>query len=382
VLSEETQKPAAGTPLPLPDALTPLRRELAVAMEEANQAEAASPQVAPEIARAELRGRLAPLLADRRAALDAALEDERAKAASSIQAAERAAAAMAQQAAMRSERMRQAAAEPLVLGTAAALTSGWTPPSTPAIAEPEAALDDVVDEVEIVDEIEIVDEVEIHDEVEPEPQVETRDEMEPEHQVDLESDEVSEAVAESEPMVETFEPEPEPEPEAEIEALAPIDDIEPEEIHAEPILDDVEAELVDDDLVADEHDELDESMMWAGPLPLDIEPIEPVDIEPVELEPGDEIWARTTSPGYLPIIQGPPQQNTTVVIDAETFARVFASVIGEIVDQRAWPAPTQQPVIVQTAPPVPKQSYTRWTDIFLILGAVVIALIVLAAWLA
>ena len=348
-------------PLPLPDALTPLRRELAVALEEATQAEAASPQVAPEIARAELRGRLAPLLADRRAALDAALEDERAKAASSIQAAERAAAAMAQQAAMRSERMRQAAAEPLVLGTAAALTSGWTPPSTPAIGEPEAALDDVVDE----------------------PQVETRDEMEPEHQVDLGSDEVSEAVAESEPMVETFEPEPE----AEIEALAPIDDIEAEEIHAEPILDDVEAELVDDDLVADEHDELDEAAMWGGPLPLDIEPIEPVDIEPVdiepgELQPGDEIWARTTAPGYLPIIPGPPQQNTTVVIDAETFARVFASVIGEIIDQRAWPAPTQQPVIVQTAPPVPKQSYTRWTDIFLILGAVVIALIVLAAWLA
>jgi hypothetical protein len=311
------------------------------------------------------------LLADRRAALDAALADERAKAASSIQAAERAAAAMAQQAAMRSERMRQAAAEPLVLGTAAALTSGWTPPSTPAIAEPEAALDDVVDEVEIVDE------------VEPEPQVETPDEMEPEHQVDLESDEVSEAVAESEPMVETFEPEPE----AEIEALAPIDDIEPEEIHAEPILDDVEAELVDDDLVADEHDELDEAAMWGGPLPLDIEPIEPVDIEPVdidsgELQPGDEIWARTTAPGYLPIIPGPPPPNTTVVLDAEAFARVFASVIGEIIDHRAWPAPTQQPVIVQTAPPVPKQSYTRWTDIFLILGAVVIALIVLAAWLA
>ena len=40
-------------PLPLPDALTPLRRELAVALEEATQAEAASPQVAPEIARAE-----------------------------------------------------------------------------------------------------------------------------------------------------------------------------------------------------------------------------------------------------------------------------------------------------------------------------------------
>ncbi len=116
------------------------------------------------------------------------------------------------------------------------------------------------------------------------------------------------------------------------------------------------------------------------------------------VEPTVELVARPETVA-LPVAAEPGQYGhaplpTTVVIDAEGFATVFATVIASLLDERmlAWgsgmptayiaPAPALLPVPV----PVPvKQSFwthARHPDVILMGLTMVIVLVVLAAWLA
>jgi predicted alpha/beta hydrolase family esterase len=82
----------------------------------------------------------------------------------------------------------------------------------------------------------------------------------------------------------------------------------------------------------------------------------------------------------------PGQSPTTVTIDAETFARVFASVIAPLLSERqassGYGAPT---VVAPMAAPPAKQSFwthARHPDVILMSLTMIIVLVVLAAWLA
>ncbi len=87
------------------------------------------------------------------------------------------------------------------------------------------------------------------------------------------------------------------------------------------------------------------------------------------------------------------QQAATVVIDAEAFARVFATVMASLLDERTasfGPGMTpgqMQAFALSVAPPPPPVKQSFWTharhpDVLLMGFTMVIVLVVLAAWLA
>ena len=77
-----------------------------------------------------------------------------------------------------------------------------------------------------------------------------------------------------------------------------------------------------------------------------------------------------------------------MVIDAEAFARVFAAVIASALEERppVWSPTAQMFAALPIAPQVPvKQSFwshAKHVDVLLLSAAMVIVLVVLAAWLA
>ncbi len=124
--------------------------------------------------------------------------------------------------------------------------------------------------------------------------------------------------------------------------------------------------------------------------------VEPV-VEPT-VEPTVELVARPEAVA-LPVAAEPGQYGhaplpTTVVIDAEGFATVFATVIASLLDERmlAWGSAmptayiTPTPALLPVPVPVPvKQSFwthARHPDVILMGLTMVIVLVVLAAWLA
>lgn len=105
---------------------------------------------------------------------------------------------------------------------------------------------------------------------------------------------------------------------------------------------------------------------WAGPLPDD--PV-PVDEAPTTVLPA----VRAEEPR--------PERSTTVVIDAESFARAFAAAIAPVLEQRAQAAPPTYR-IVQAAPKKKGFWAHAWhADVLLAVVAMAIVLVVLFAWM-
>ena len=75
------------------------------------------------------------------------------------------------------------------------------------------------------------------------------------------------------------------------------------------------------------------------------------------------------------------------MIDAEAFARVFATVLATAIEERqpVWAPTAQMFSTLPIAPPAPvKQSFwshAKHVDVLLLSAAMVIVLVVLAAWL-
>lgn len=156
------------------------------------------------------------------------------------------------------------------------------------------------------------------------------------------------------------------------------------------------------ELAADDVQEPELPVVAAGIEPAlepDVEPSFELAFEPfVEplVEPLDE---SVVVPVAMPA-QPTQQLPVNVVIDAEAFARVFAAVFATIADERlaAWgpnvnapmrygtgPYPTQMYATLPQPAPVPvKQSFwshAKHVDVLLLSAAMVIVLVVLAAWL-
>jgi hypothetical protein len=129
-----------------------------------------------------------------------------------------------------------------------------------------------------------------------------------------------------------------------------------------------------------------------------VEVVEVTD-DPVEVLQPSEVFAApitittdtaTDSPFARQTLPPPPPQQINVSIDAEAFAKVFATVFASIVEQRLQhvpPAPAYVPYAI--APPAPaapvKQGFwhhARHPDVLLLGLATAIVLVVLAAWLA
>ena len=113
-----------------------------------------------------------------------------------------------------------------------------------------------------------------------------------------------------------------------------------------------------------------------------------------------ESLVHATTPEALPPLVAVPTPNapspavvgapatTTVVIDAEAFARVFATVLAELLDSRLSAFAPQQPIIIQqpapTAVTVAKKSgwaHALHADVLLMTLTMIVVLVVLAAWL-
>jgi len=83
----------------------------------------------------------------------------------------------------------------------------------------------------------------------------------------------------------------------------------------------------------------------------------------------------------------PPVQAITVVIDAEAFARVFATTVTRLIrDRTPPPGPYALPLVQHVAPPpaVSRQSLSasaRHLDVMLLGLTTLVVLVVLAAWL-
>lgn len=153
-------------------------------------------------------------------------------------------------------------------------------------------------------------------------------------------------------------------------AWAPIDDEQPveESVVEAPV---VEAAVVEETVVEETVEVLQPTEVISTPITLSADTAT------------DSPFARQTLPP-------PPPQQINVSIDAEAFAKVFATVFASIVEQRmqyAPPAPAYVPYAI--APPAPaapvKQGFwhhARHPDVLLLGLATAIVLVVLAAWLA
>lgn len=130
------------------------------------------------------------------------------------------------------------------------------------------------------------------------------------------------------------------------------------------------------------------------------EPVaEELDAEEPAVEPADDdaVWAATAPTTVEPTVEptviaaGRPTTDgagvTNIVIDAEAFARVFATTIAALMQDRQ-PIVVQAPLGAPVAAPVPvppKASFwseARHADVLLMGLATVIVIVVLAAWLA
>lgn len=255
-----------GAPVDHPSLARPVESsvlvdELAIVLEEARTAEAAA-MIDLDTARAELRSRLQPLLAERRRMLDAQLDQARADASLSVQAAERAASVMLAQAAARNR-------EALRLRDEAAV----------AAREAEIAAAPVVEPIE-------------------------------------------DALVEDVPVIE--------EPRA---VVMPV---------LEPSADDA---------------------IWARAAAATL-----AATAATAEQPDDAVSVATTN----------------IVIDAEAFARVFATTVAALLQDRP-PVVVHAPAAPAVAPPPAKQSFwsnARHADVLLMGLATVIVITVLAAWLA
>ncbi|MGB8859102.1 MAG: hypothetical protein WCC60_07600 [Ilumatobacteraceae bacterium] len=259
-----------------------LTLQLRAAVQEALAAEAEEAAANEQGARAALRARLEPLLAQRRAELDAEIVQTRAESAVAIAAAHRAAQVILSNA---------SAPEPMTAPVAVA-----PPESTPL------PVDDIAPEPTVVPVVEVV----------PEPTVV--------------------------PVVEVV-----PEPNA-----VTVVEVVPEPTVVTTVL-----------------------------------PLVDVPATPV----ATAVAARRDEPGQPPTLQMAP---INVVIDADAFARVFAAVIGTLLEERpaasasAMYAPVYSPLALPTAAPVKQSfwSHAKHVDVLLLSGAMVIVLVVLAAWMA
>ncbi len=113
------------------------------------------------------------------------------------------------------------------------------------------------------------------------------------------------------------------------------------------------------------------------------EPVLAADDEPVVRS----VFEPVPQMPIVPPAQLAPQLPVNVVIDAEAFARVFATVIASALEERpaVWAPTTQMFSPLPIAPPAPvKQSFwshAKHVDVLLLSAAMVIVLVVLAAWL-
>jgi hypothetical protein len=278
-----------GAPVDHPSLARPVESsvlvdELAIVLEEARTAEAAA-MIDLDTARAELRSRLQPLLAERRRMLDAQLDQAREDASLSVQAAERAASVMLAQAAARNR-------EALRLRDEAAV----------AAREAEMAAEPVEEPI---------------------------------------ADEPVEDLVVEEPVVE------------------PVEDL----VVEEPVVEDV----------------------------LVVEEPRAVVMPVLESSVDDAIWARTTAATLAATAATAVQPDddvavptTNIVIDAEAFARVFATTVAALLQDRP-PVVVHAPAAPVVAPAPAKQSFwsnARHADVLLMGLATVIVITVLAAWLA
>jgi hypothetical protein len=113
---------------------------------------------------------------------------------------------------------------------------------------------------------------------------------------------------------------------------------------------------------------------------------EPVDTDEV-LQPSQVLSPQTPpAPAALAVVAS-NQAPINVTIDADAFARVFATVFASLIEHRLVDQPTQmymRPMMEAPAPVQPKQgfwSHARHPDVLLMGIATIIVLVVLAAWL-
>ena len=129
------------------------------------------------------------------------------------------------------------------------------------------------------------------------------------------------------------------------------------------------------------------------------EPVTEMSAEPAYVEPAEPALDVAAEPVFQPVaepmqqmpfrlVAQPAQQlPVNVVIDAEAFARVFATVLATAIEERqpVWAPTAQMFSTLPIAPPAPvKQSFwshAKHVDVLLLSAAMVIVLVVLAAWL-
>jgi len=151
--------------------------------------------------------------------------------------------------------------------------------------------------------------------------------------------------------------------------------------------------LDDETLEADDVVEVEEVVELADVEPASDERRDVDDTEVVHaaevLPPLERPAPTVTSPFARTSTPLPPPQQINVSIDADAFAKVFATVFAAIVEQRLQhvpPAPYLPYAIAPAAPPAPaKQGFwrhARHPDVLLLGLATAIVLVVLAAWLA
>lgn len=106
------------------------------------------------------------------------------------------------------------------------------------------------------------------------------------------------------------------------------------------------------------------------------QPVPPADVQ---------LLSEPSSAAQLPATTVP----ISIVIDADAFARVFASVFSTILDERmptgpgTYSGPMYAPMIMPAAAPVKQSfwSHAKHVDVLLLSAAMIIVLVVLAAWL-
>ena len=406
----ESDRPKRGAVLPARADIALLTLRLRSALHEAEQAEAAEAvhtSVEIERAREALRARLQPMLEQRRERLDAAMDVARAEAAATIVAARQDAAAIAAQAAQAASVAQvalvgpvvqvalqpQPAEQPPVLESAAdsgsvvpgepaiervpaARGSGWwsrfpAPPAPPAMTV-------------------VVPEPVVPEPVVPEPVVAASPA--------LDADQVRWASTEPDSPVDIAPVDP-----------APVTIFRPLVSNREKIWPTTPRSTTSP---------FNRTRVRPDIAPVDIVPVDlvPVDIAPVDLAPvdlapvgfmpphPDDIWraAVPVADPRIPAVIATASMPAQVVIDSEAFARVFATVVASLLEERmgsashppaAWPTyipvpiqvPMQVPIQAQVQRPANSSqgmwSAARHPDVLLLGITGLIVLGILAAWL-
>lgn len=161
-----------------------------------------------------------------------------------------------------------------------------------------------------------------------------------------------------------------------------------------------------EELVADEESVVSEEPVAADESVVSEEPV--VVEEPVVTEEPPVVFAEFAKADEQPSTElatwPPPPPANTVTLDVDAFAKVMGAVLASVLDERLgqWQPPQQPPypytmqmpmqmpvpMVIQAAPapaPPPKQGFwssAKHPDVILMVIAMVIVLVVLAAWLA